>query len=182
MELDKKAIKALSSDTRVTIMKSLAERRKMPAELSKELGLAGSTIVEHLGKLEGSGLVKKEKTHRKWIYYELTPKGRGIVRPVFPVQFVVMLSLGVIFALFGLSSFYAGTSLDARQMLEVTGVKTMESAPAAAGTVLTAEPATGVPLLTGIWGFLVSWSWALTLAAGLVLIFYGVAGLWSKLK
>ena len=105
MELDKETIKVLSSDTRVDMMKSLARRRKMPSELSKELGLAGSTVVEHLKKLESAGLVVKRETGRKWIYYELTTKGRNLVKPKFPVEFVVMLSLGVLLVFGGMSGF-----------------------------------------------------------------------------
>src|SRR3989338_9475114 len=99
MELDKKAIKALSVDTRVEILKSLSRRRKMPTELSKETGLAKSTVTEHLKILESSGLVKKKETGHKWIYYELTSNGENIVKPVFPVTLVLSLTLGFLLVL-----------------------------------------------------------------------------------
>ncbi len=95
MELGSKEIKALASDTRVMMLKSLGARRKMPSELAREFSMAPSTIVEHLAVLERSGLIKRIETGHKWKYYELTEKGRSLVRPKFPVQFVVMLSLGV---------------------------------------------------------------------------------------
>jgi DNA-binding transcriptional ArsR family regulator len=101
MEIDKKTIKALSADARLEILKALKERRKMPSELSKELDLAPSTIVEHLKVLEETGLVERKDTGRKWIYYELTNKGDSLIKPRFPVEFVLMLSLGTIFILSG---------------------------------------------------------------------------------
>ncbi|MFQ6020888.1 MAG: ArsR/SmtB family transcription factor [Candidatus Aenigmatarchaeota archaeon] len=101
MEIDKKTIKALATESRLNILKALAKRRKMPSELSKELGLAPSTIIEHLNILEKADLVERKETGRKWIYYELTEKGINLIKPKFPVQFVVVLSIGVILMIFG---------------------------------------------------------------------------------
>jgi DNA-binding transcriptional ArsR family regulator len=97
-KVDQKIIKSLSSETRVDILKSLSKRRKMPAELSKELRMAPSTIVEHLKELEGTGLVKKQQTQHKWIYYELTDKGSELFSPRIPFQFILMLAFGIIIA------------------------------------------------------------------------------------
>ena len=180
MELDKKAIRALSSDTRVDILKSLAKRRKTPAELSRELGLAGSTVVEHLKKLENSGLVRKERTHRKWIYYELTSKGRNLVKPTFPVQFAIMLSVGILFAFFGVYNFYTGLIIDARQMISEAGVKTMTGDAEAAPALLTGGTETS--LAASVANFVIDWMWAITLIIGLVLIYYAMVNLWSKLR
>src|SRR3989338_8884072 len=102
MELDKTAIKSLSSDTRVDILKSLSRRRKMPSEIAKEFGLAPSTVVEHLKILENSSLIKRQDTGHKWIYYELTDKGRNLVEPQNAMKFVVILSLGLIIIVGGL--------------------------------------------------------------------------------
>ena len=99
MEIDRKTLKALSADTRLDILKSLGNRRKMPSELAKEMNLATSTIVEHLNKLEKANLVRKEETGHKWIYYSLTDKGTSLVRPKVPAQFVIVLSLVVVVAL-----------------------------------------------------------------------------------
>lgn len=104
MEVDRKMIKALSADTRLDILKSLKQRRKMPSELSKELKLAGSTVVEHLRKLEEAGLVEKQERGEKWIYYDLTDKGKGLVEPKMTMQFILMLCLGVLFIFTGLTN------------------------------------------------------------------------------
>jgi DNA-binding transcriptional ArsR family regulator len=100
-KIDKKTIKALATESRVNILRALAQRRKMPSELSKELGLAASTIIGHLGILESAELVERKDTGRKWIYYELTRKGKNLIKPIIPVEFVVVLSLGLILMLFG---------------------------------------------------------------------------------
>ena len=116
MDLGSREIKALSSDTRVMMLKSLGVRRKMPSELAREFSMAPSTIVEHLAVLERSGLIKRIETGHKWKYYELSEKGRSLVRPKFPVQFVVMLSLGVLLTIGGL----AGMLLDYQPVLQMS--------------------------------------------------------------
>ncbi len=102
MELDKNVIKALNSQTRIKILKALLDRQKMPTELSAELKLAGSTVVEHLKILQTSGLVLKKNTGRKWVYYELTSSGKSIIKPKAPVQFFVVLFLGIAIIFSGL--------------------------------------------------------------------------------
>lgn len=101
MEIDKKTIKALSADTRVNILKSLAERRKTMTELASEFNLSKPTVMEHLIKLEESGLVVKIDTDRKWIYYELSSKGEKLIKPKTPTPFVILLTLGIIIIVFG---------------------------------------------------------------------------------
>ncbi len=93
MEIDRKTLKALAADTRLDILKSLGKRRKTPSELSKELNLAPSTVVEHLNRLEEAELIIREETGHKWIYYNLTKKGSALVKPKVPTQFIIVLSL-----------------------------------------------------------------------------------------
>ena len=97
MELKKVVAKALASDTKVAIMKSLAERRKMPAELSREKNLSPSTVTEHVKELERLGLVRRNATGHKWVYYELTDMGKSIVsRQKIPVQVFMMFCVGFV--------------------------------------------------------------------------------------
>lgn len=96
MEIDRKTLKALAADTRLDILKSLGSRRKMPSELSKELNLATSTVVEHLNRLEEADLVKREETGHKWIYYSLTEKGGSLIKPRVPIQFVIVLGVCIL--------------------------------------------------------------------------------------
>ncbi|MFQ6010005.1 MAG: winged helix-turn-helix domain-containing protein [Candidatus Aenigmatarchaeota archaeon] len=164
MKLDKKTIKVLSSDTRVDMMKSLAERRKMPSELSKEMDLAASTVIGHLKQLKSANLVEKRHTGRKWIYYELTRKGRNLVKPKFPVQFSVMLTLGVIFMFVG--SVYLYSSLVPAQLGEYR-----QTTPIEAGEITKTLPeftGTEAPVsYEPFMNMILEWLWAIVFFIGL---------------
>lgn len=126
MEIDRKIIKILAVDTRTDILKSLTKRRKLLSELSRELGFANSTIMEHLAKLQEAGLIKRLDTGHKWIYYELTPKGRELVSPSgYTNSFVILLSLGIIilFTSFTMPGVYL-TSLGQADMMTTEGKST----------------------------------------------------------
>jgi DNA-binding transcriptional ArsR family regulator len=101
MNLDKADMKVLSSDTRVEILRALTDRRKMPSELARELGIKPSTVVEHLKILKKSGMVTKIHTGHKWKYYDLSKKGANLIRPKFPVQFAIILTIGLIMIIGG---------------------------------------------------------------------------------
>ena len=95
MELSKKDLKTLLCDSRIKILKSLKERRKTVAELSRELNLSKSTIHEHLMKLMEIGFVeRKNNTNRKWVYYELTEKGHRFLKS--ELWKLIMLSVAMI--------------------------------------------------------------------------------------
>lgn len=100
--LDKKTFEALAIDTRVNILKSLKKRNKTASELSKEHKLAVSTVSEHLNKMRKAGLIKRKEDHRKWVYYQLTEKGRSIVSPTDRTSvFVLALSLSLLMIVLG---------------------------------------------------------------------------------
>lgn len=82
--VDRQTLKALGADTRVNILKALGERRKTQAELAHELRLSEAAVSEHLERLSEANLVQRAESaskSSKWKYYELTPKGNGIIRP-----------------------------------------------------------------------------------------------------
>ena len=80
MELDFKTIKALSSPTRIKILRHVLEKEYTPTDLSKDIGKSKSTIASHLDKLENSGLVEKDSEEgRKRVTYHPTEKSRTIV-------------------------------------------------------------------------------------------------------
>lgn len=79
--LDQESFKALASDVRVGILKRLDVRRETVTDLSNLLSLSKPTLLEHLEKLQNAGLVKRIDEGRKWIYYELSEKGRKILHP-----------------------------------------------------------------------------------------------------
>ncbi len=99
--LDQESFKALASEVRVDVLKRLDERRQTVTDLSNLLGLSKPTLLEHLEKLQSAGLVKRVDEGRKWIYYELSDKGRKILHPE-RVSIVVALSSAIGLAALGI--------------------------------------------------------------------------------
>lgn len=94
--LDQQAFRALASEVRVEILKKLDEKRRLTVtNLSNEMGLSKPTLLEHLGKLTDATLVKRVDEGRKWIYYELTDRGRKVLHPE-RVTIVVALALSLL--------------------------------------------------------------------------------------
>ena len=81
MELDFKSVKALSSPTRVKILKHVMESEATPTRLSNKLDKSKSTISSHLEKLKDAQLVERnEKEGRKRVVYTPTRKADTIVK------------------------------------------------------------------------------------------------------
>jgi DNA-binding transcriptional ArsR family regulator len=78
--LDRKDIDALSSNVRVSILKTIDCRAATVSELAKELGFAKSTVHEHLIILADNGFVTADDS-RKWRTYTLTQKSYRILHP-----------------------------------------------------------------------------------------------------
>jgi DNA-binding transcriptional ArsR family regulator len=96
--LDDTSFKALSSESRVSILKNLNNRRMTLSELSKRLELENSTIKEHCNLLVRADLIKQIDEGRKWKYYELTNKGKTLIQPnlVEQIKVLVVLCLGAV--------------------------------------------------------------------------------------
>ncbi|MFA6268490.1 MAG: winged helix-turn-helix domain-containing protein [archaeon] len=96
--LDERSFKALSADSRVNILKNLTDRRRTLTELSQKLNLGNSTIKEHCDILVNAELIKQMDEGRKWKYYELTSKGRQIIKPnvLDEVKVLILLSFATI--------------------------------------------------------------------------------------
>ncbi len=90
--LDKQDFKALSSDVRVEILKKLDFGCKTLRKLSDELNLPKSTVHENLAILVKSGFVEKRNEGSKWVYYELTDKGRTLLHPHEKIKIILLLS------------------------------------------------------------------------------------------
>ncbi len=93
--LDRESFRALASDTRVAILKSLGKRRKMLTELSKQMDMSPSTVKEHMDNLSKAGLVVQIDDGHKWKYYELTRKGENILNPV-DTRIWIILSVSIL--------------------------------------------------------------------------------------
>lgn len=100
VKLDIDTFKALAGETRVDILKSLKERKKYLAELSKELELSNSSVKEHLDTLNETGLIEKEDNGRKWKYYRLTKKGEKVMSSK-GTKAYIMLSISILASLAG---------------------------------------------------------------------------------
>src|SRR5437879_8793729 len=100
--LDQESFKALASDVRVGILKRLDVRRETVTDLSNLMTLSKPTLLEHLEKLQSAGLVKRVDEGRKWIYYELSDKGRKILHPE---RVAITLALGIAVALAAIGAF-----------------------------------------------------------------------------
>lgn len=79
--LDRIAFKALASETRINILKTLDLKPMTVSELSRKIAMNKATTYEHLGKLVDAGLVKRREDKNKWVYYKLTWKGKNILHP-----------------------------------------------------------------------------------------------------
>ncbi|MBI3190181.1 winged helix-turn-helix transcriptional regulator [archaeon] len=104
--LDKTALKALSADTRQSIIKMLLKRPYTASEISKILNKHVTTVAEHLNILESAGLIKKKDSTNKWIYYTLTEKGEKLFKPSY-YSWIVVLSLSVVFVFTGFLRFFS---------------------------------------------------------------------------
>lgn len=80
--LDMNAFKALASDTRLDILRTLDGKKMGLKDISQATKLNKATLHEHLTKLNEAGLVKrKEREGHKWVYYKLTWKGECLLHP-----------------------------------------------------------------------------------------------------
>ncbi|HDN83348.1 MAG TPA: ArsR family transcriptional regulator [Candidatus Altiarchaeales archaeon] len=163
--LDRETFKALAIETRIKILKLLDEKFQLTlTDLSKELGLAPSTVKEHLEKLMEAGLVKQIDKGMKWKYYRLTSKGSRLLNPHEKRVLIILAStvIALFFSLYALlykleramSGLYLmGTKMITPQAVEkeiiggnvyenVSKMFAMrEAAPSAMGTTTTTIPA-----------------------------------------
>ena len=91
VELDKKSIFALASDTRMEILKTLQPMRRTVTQLSETLNIDKGAVHRHLKKMEEGGLVKRYEDHG-FVYYGLTWKARDLVMPNESTRIVIVLS------------------------------------------------------------------------------------------
>jgi len=135
IRLDKETFKALASTTRIDVLKLLAQRRHMQSELAASLGFSVPTVKEHLSALEKAGLIERHEEGRKWKYYSLTKKGKGVLNPEEMKIWIVlgMLVFSVVGGLFTAvqTVFTAGTAKMAMQAeaMELEAVRAVPPPP-----------------------------------------------------
>ncbi len=91
VELDKKSLFALASDTRVEILRSLQPMRRTVSQLSESLDIDKAAVHRHLKKMEEGGLVTRYEEHG-FVYYGLSWKARDLLVPNENTKIVVLLS------------------------------------------------------------------------------------------
>jgi len=94
VELDKKALFALASDTRLDILKSLQPMRRTVTQLADTIGIDKAAIHRHLKTLEDGGFVKRYEDHG-FVYYGLSWKARDLLSPTDNTRIVVMVGLTI---------------------------------------------------------------------------------------
>src|SRR3989344_8485640 len=122
--IDKKILKALSVDARQEIIKKLSKRPYTASELSKIMNKHVTTVTENLKNLEEAGLVKKNPSENKWVYYSLSNKGERLFEPKY-FTWIIVLSISFIAFIGGLGSIFFNQNNYATQTAE-------KSLPAAA--------------------------------------------------
>lgn len=149
--IDKETLKAIASDTRLNILKSLEKKKKTLSDLSQELKLSNPTIKEHLEVLSKAGLVKKEESLRKWKYYSLTFKGKQLLRPNETRFFLALLLtiVGIIgFALFlTMTSTIGGAGHSNKNLAQSEMVRSLAADYSVASSAVSSKPQFNYSLL-----------------------------------
>jgi DNA-binding transcriptional ArsR family regulator len=112
VELDRKALFALASDTRLEILKALMSERRTVSQLADSLGVDKAAVYRHLKKLEEGDFVKREDDHG-FVYYRLSWKARDIISPGENTRIIVLISSSIVLmviAAFLLIGLTAGSS------------------------------------------------------------------------
>lgn len=91
VELDKKSLFALASDTRLDILRALQPMRRTVTQLSESLNIDKAAVHRHLKKMEEGGLVKRYEDHG-FVYYGLSWKARDILSPGENTKIILLLS------------------------------------------------------------------------------------------
>lgn len=105
--LTKELFRVLSSDTRIKILKKLAQRRRTISELSRELKIAKSTVHEHLTLMTGAGLITSVPDEHEWKYYEITQNGANLLAPENSIPISILLTTtGFLFLVGSITAFF----------------------------------------------------------------------------
>jgi len=91
VEIDKNALFALASDTRIEILRSLQPMRRTVTQLAETLSIDKAAVHRHLKKLEEGGFVTRYEDHG-FVYYGLSWKARDILSPNDNTRIIVLLS------------------------------------------------------------------------------------------
>ncbi|MFA6064288.1 MAG: winged helix-turn-helix domain-containing protein [archaeon] len=179
--LDEKSFKALSADSRVSILKNLGERRKTLTELSQKLNLGSSTVKEHCDILVNAELIKQIDEGRKWKYYELTSKGKQITQPNLfdEVKVLIVLCLStlvvggfVFFILMNLTVMQSSADQSMRANDYSAGEQLLKTTMAAGSEIAPVAQIPQAPIVQGISFEIFAISVIVALICGIILGWY----------
>jgi DNA-binding transcriptional ArsR family regulator len=111
ISLTQDEFRVLASTTRIDIMKLLDESQLTVSDVSRRLSMNKATVHEHLNRLIEVGLVKKEDTNRKWVYYSLTWKGKNLLHPERVKVMVALVTIVIAVVIVGLILAMQSTSV-----------------------------------------------------------------------
>lgn len=120
VELDKKALFALASDTRIEILKALQPSRRTTTQLAEELSIDKAAIHRHLKKLEEGGFVTRQEDHG-FVYYGLSWKARDIISPGDNTKIIIIFSSSWLLILASVSLLVLALNSAANRAFEAYG-------------------------------------------------------------
>lgn len=167
MELDFRSVKALSSPTRIRILRELLDQEVTPTDLSERVGRSKSTVTAQLDTLKKAGLVEKDKQEgRRRVIYRPTAKAKAIVKGrERKVRFSLVSSAlsGIFGAAVLVNELLIGAEEQARTADFDVMTESLQSGGGGAETVAGASPDTALLILGGV-----------LLAATVLLLLYGL--------
>ncbi len=95
VEIDKQALFALASDSRIAILKALGPQRRTVTQLADSLGIDKAAVHRHLKKLEEGDFVVRYEDHG-FVYYGLSWKARDIISPGENTKIVIVFASGLL--------------------------------------------------------------------------------------
>jgi len=108
VNLDVNSFKALASDTRLNIIRTLDGKKMSLNDIAQSTKLHKVTLHEHLSRLTEAGFIKKiEREGHKWVYYKLSWKGESLLHPE-NTRIVILFSVTFFTLFFGFSSLLGG--------------------------------------------------------------------------
>ena len=149
--LEQKALEALASETRIALLKALADRQQTVTQLAKVVGQDKAGVYRHLQKLADGGLIEKDNGHG-FTYYRLTVRGRSVVSPTENVR--IALLLGGAFTAVGIA--YYGTVGFVSRPEVAESARSLVSSATVAGTTPGLGLAAVLALLCGALGVALS--------------------------
>jgi len=127
VELDRKALFALASDSRMEILKELQSSRRTVTQLAEAVDIDKAAVHRHLKKLEEGGLVTRYEDHG-FVYYGLSWKARDLIAPGENTRIVITFALSIVMAVGAIGAVFLSISPATQRYGEATQTDPMAGA------------------------------------------------------